>query len=77
MSRSVKLLLRSALIAILFVFTLTGKVSATPITDILFVRDLGTGPQLESVGFDGTSFIGFSTVLEPLSRDFSAMSYDP
>jgi hypothetical protein len=34
------------------------------------------GDQLREVGFDGTSFIGSATILEPLSPDWTAMSYD-
>jgi hypothetical protein len=33
--------------------------------------------ELRSVGFDGTGFLGGSTLLETLFPDWTAMSYDP
>lgn len=66
----------SASVFCLVLFLGAGVAKALPISDVLFSRDTGTGPKLERVGFDGTSFIGSSIVLSELNPEWMSMSYD-
>ncbi|WP_139229886.1 hypothetical protein [Marinobacter daqiaonensis] len=66
----------SASVFFLALFLAAGVAKALPISDVIFSRDTGTGPTLERVGFDGTTFIGGATLLEELNPGWTSMSYD-